>query len=155
MTTDLKHDEVVVTCSCGAQTIIASGWMVDSIVCGVCGCRVPLRDSNVRPKASTASAIFQRAKKGDLSYRMRMAARFVKEEKYSEADALYHEVLTEQPDHRDALYGRGYIHYKRDELREALSCLRMADALGHPSASRLLRRISERLGALDSDPRPG
>lgn len=154
MITDLKHDDVVVTCSCGAQTIIASGWMVDSIVCGVCGCRVPLRSSNVRAKASTASAIFQRAVKGDLCYRMRMAARFVKEEKFDEAIALYEEVLAEQPQHRDALYGWGYIHYKRGELQEALACLRQAESLGHPTAGRLLRRISERLGALDSDPRP-
>ncbi|NJL73115.1 MAG: hypothetical protein HC888_17000, partial [Candidatus Competibacteraceae bacterium] len=74
MTTDLKHDEVVVTCSCGAQTIIASGWMVDSIVCGVCGCRVPLRDSNVRPKASTPRPSSNVRRRAIVSYRMRMAA---------------------------------------------------------------------------------
>jgi tetratricopeptide (TPR) repeat protein len=152
MLTDLRSSDILVTCSCGARTEVASGWMVDSIVCNMCGCRVPLTEHNVRAKCETQSAIFQRAKHGDTAHKMRMSARFVVEGKLEEAEVLYREVLSEQPKHRDALYGLGYIAYKQGKLREALGFLRESLRLGHPTALRLIRRVSERLGALDSAP---
>lgn len=152
MLADLRSSDILVTCSCGARSELAGGWMVDSIICNMCGCRVPLTEHNVRAKCETQSAIFQRAKHGDTPHKMRMAARFVKEEKYGEAKSLYEEVLAEQPKHRDALYGLGYVAYKHGHLRGALAFLREALRLGHPTALKLIRRVSERLGALDSDP---
>lgn len=149
MTTEFYIADSVVTCECGAQTTVADPSMIESITCGVCGCKVHITQFNVH-KAGTPppSALLRTAEHGNLAERLASAVGFVREGKYTEAMELYESVLKEKRDQRDAFYGLGFCHYKLQNFKESYRLLRMASEMGHVGAEKLLPKVHSQLTAL-------
>jgi tetratricopeptide (TPR) repeat protein len=73
----------------------------------------------------------------NYSMRLRLAEEYLKLHRIDEADALFRELLAEQPNDARALLGQGQILLRRGQWQEALAPLRAA--ADHPTARRSAR----------------
>lgn len=135
-----------VICACGSRIRVADLWLVDSLTCGVCGRKVHVTEENVFKDADKPpSALIRMAERAAIAQRHAMAIDLVRQGKYDQAIEVYESVLAEKRDHRDALYGVGFCHYKKGNFTESYRLISMAAAMGHAAAERLLPKVREKM----------
>ncbi len=133
--------EVVITCECGGRTTVANPAKLDAITCGACGRKVAIGRRTMEETESREVESSQASQTMTIPEKVAVAVQLVREEKYEEAARIYESVLKERLDHRDAFYGLGFCHYKRQNYKESLRLLNMAAQMGHSGAERLLNKV--------------
>lgn len=132
-------------CECGAVLIDTSAGGENGVTCEACGRAV--KPSSLPSAAAAVGSGPEYVVSADPRARIRAAAAFVNQGKYVEALALYKWVHDEDFEHRDALYGMGFCYYKLGYLDRSQWLLERAQEMNHPSAGKLLRKVTQRMEA--------